>query len=273
MVMNMHFFDSEHYIGSSSDISISRRTINENFDIHWHDFFEIEIVLGGKGTHNLNGTIYNLEEGSIYLLTPTDYHDVCPKNNLDIFNIMFNETLLSDEFLSLITSCKGNLFFKLENKELEEVKQLCNIMLEEYTQKNQYRESYIRNMLECFLIHILRKGELSVSKYKKSSIQIQRAIQYINLHFKDNPSLAEIASVVGSNPNYFCKKFKEETGMGYSDYLTERKLKYAKRLLKAGGFTVTEICFASGFTSMSNFMRVFKEKTGKNPTQYKNELK
>ena len=61
---------------------------------------------------------------------------------------------------------------------------------------------------------------------------------------------------------------QEETGVGYSEYLNKRKLKYAKQLLKTSSLSVTEICYASGFTSLSNFIRVFKEKTGETPSQY-----
>ena len=129
-------------------------------------------------------------------------------------------------------------------------------------------ENYIKNIMECLMIHIFREGSLKEKKPRKRSSQIQKAIQYINIHFKDNPSLTETASVISSNPNYFSQKFKEETGKSYTEYLTERKLSYAKKLLKSGLFTVTEICFASGFTSVSNFLRVFKLNTGISPTQY-----
>jgi len=264
----MKLFDAEHYIGKASDISLSRRTITKNFGVHWHDFFEIEIILGGKGIHNLNGTLYNLEEGYVYMLTPTDYHNLTPSDQVEIFNVMFNETLLSDEFLSVLSYRKDNVIYKFDKKEFEEIKALCFVLEKEYTKKGEFCHNYIKNIVECIMMHILNKIQYEEKQNPKSSSQIQKAIQHINIHFKDNPSLTETASLININPNYFSQKFREETGKSYVSYLTERKLKYAKRLLKSGEFSITEICFASGFNSVSNFLRVFKEKTGKSPSQY-----
>ena len=268
LVIDMKFFDAEHYIGTSSEISVSRRINKESFDVHWHDFFEIEVILGGKGRQNLNGTEYILEKGYVYLLTPTDYHDVTPDKELDIFNIMFHETMLSDEFLYMLSTNKSNLIFKFTGEEFEKINALCNVLEKEYQSDGDFKDNYIKSIMECLMIHIFREVSLKEKKAGRRTSQIQKAIQYINMHFKDNPSLGETASVVNSNPNYFSQKFKEETGKSYTEYLTERKLSYAKKLLKSGLFTVTEICFASGFTSVSNFLRVFKEKMGMNPTQY-----
>lgn len=267
----MQYFTAEKFIGKTTDISLSRRTLRENYDVHWHDFFEIEVVLKGNGQQTLNGTSYSINEGYIYLLAPTDYHSVSTSGEFEIFNIMFHETLLSDDFLNIIASNKGNIIFKLEKNEFEEVKNLCNIMENEYSKNKNYKNIYIKNLLECFMIHIFRASNLEDNKKTKQSTQIQRAIQHIHLHFKDNPSLNDMAKITNTNPSYFSQKFKAETGKGYNEYLTERKIKYAKSLLKSGGFTVTEICFASGFNSLSNFMRVFKSKSGMSPTEYAKE--
>jgi len=268
----MQYFTAENYIGKSTDISLSRKTLKENYDVHWHDFFEIELVLKGSGKQNLNGTEYSIGEGHIYLLTPTDYHDVSPIKEFEVFNIMFHETLLSDEFLNIIASNKGNIIFRLEKDEFEEVKNLCNIMENEYFKNKNYKNTYIKNLLECFMIHIFRASNFEDTKKSKQSTQIQKAIRHIQLHFKDNPSLGDMAKLTNTNPSYFSQKFKSETGKGYNEYLTERKIKYAKTLLRAGGFSVTEICYASGFNSLSNFLRVFKEKLGMSPTEYAKEI-
>jgi AraC-like DNA-binding protein len=264
----MKFFDAEHYIGSTSEISVERRINRESFDVHWHDFFEIEVILGGKGSQNLNGTEYQLEKGYAYLLTPTDYHDVTPDKELDIFNIMFHETMLSDEFLYMLSTNKSNLIFKFTGEEFKKINALCEVLEKEYKAEGDFKENYIKSIMECLMIHIFRKTEFQSKTPKKEAGHMQKAIRYIHLHFKDNPSLKDVAKIAGTNANYFSTKFKEETGVGYNEYLTQRKLKYAKQLLKSSSLSATEICYASGFNSLSNFMRVFKEKTAMSPVQY-----
>ena len=268
----MEIFKAEQYIGTYTDISLSKRYVTENFPLHWHDFFEIEIILGGKGSHKLNGNTYSLEKGDMYLLTPTDYHEVIPHGGVEIFNIMFHENLLSDDFLDIVSGYSGDIMLRLDEKDFEDVVMLCTLLNKEYSKENPYRDVFIKNIMQCLIIHILRKTDIGSKGSKKEPGHLQKAIQYIHLHFKDNPSLKDVAKIAGTNPNYFSAKFKEETGVGYSEYLNKRKLKYAKQLLKTSSLSVTEICYASGFTSLSNFMRVFSEKTGKTPTQYKKDL-
>jgi len=264
----MEIFKAEQYIGTYTDISLSRRYVTETFPLHWHDFFEIEIILGGKGEHKLNGNTYSLEKGDMYLLTPTDYHEVIPHDGVEIFNIMFHENLLSEDFLDIVSGYNGDIMLKLGEGDFEAVVMLCSLLNKEYSEESPYREVFIKNLMQCLIIQILRKTDIGSKGTKKESGHLQKAIQYIHLHFKDNPSLKDVAKIAGTNPNYFSTRFKEETGVGYSEYLNKRKLKYAKQLLKTSSLSVTEICYASGFASLSNFMRVFKEKTGQSPSQY-----
>ena len=52
-----------------------RKKILKDYDIHWHDYFEIEMVVEGSADHILNGKTYSLSKGDIYLLTPVDFHE------------------------------------------------------------------------------------------------------------------------------------------------------------------------------------------------------
>lgn len=55
--------------------------------------------------------------------------------------------------------------------------------------------------------------------------------------------------------------FRKYTGKTYSEYLTELKLDYSKKLLLTTDLSITDICFSSGFSSVSNFLKAFKQKT------------
>ncbi|MBR6719732.1 MAG: helix-turn-helix domain-containing protein [Clostridia bacterium] len=59
------------------------------------------------------------------------------------------------------------------------------------------------------------------------------------------------------------------TDIFYTDYLNKCKIESAGFLLKSSTMSVTEICFNSGFTSLSIFLWVFKEQTGKTPKEYR----
>ena len=260
-------FTAREYIGDANEIFVTKKEVNTYFPLHWHDFFEIEIIIGGKGSQILNGNEYELKRGCAYLLSPTDYHSVKSEPQIELYNIMFHERLLSEEFLQIITEENTSRIFYFDEKDITEVLELCDIIETEFQKEHKYKSEFLRNLLDCFLIIFLRNMTSSVKSYNKST-HIQKALLYIQLHFKDNPSLTKTAEFVNLNPNYFSEMFKNSVGINYNEYLTSLKLSYAKKLLTSRSLSVTEVCFASGFASLSNFMKVFKEKTGISPAAY-----
>ena len=102
---------------------------------------------------------------------------------------------------------------------------------------------------------------------------VQSAKLYIQTNFRQNPSLTEIAKAVYLTPNYLCDKFRKETGKTVLEYLTAQKIKYAESLLKSTNLSVTDICFSSGFSSVSNFLRAFKMHKKTSPLAYRKTIK
>ncbi|MBE7052554.1 MAG: hypothetical protein E7395_08325, partial [Ruminococcaceae bacterium] len=218
-------FTANEYIGSKAEIAVSKKEEKTNFPLHWHDFFEIEIILGGNGTQNLNGTDYKLKRGCAYLLSPTDYHLVITEPQIELYNIMFHESLLSEDFLRMITEESTNRIFYFDEKEFDEILKLCGIMETEFKTKKKYKREFLKNLLDCFLIIFLRQNSFYANMENKSN-HIQKALLYTQLHFKESPSLSQIAHVVNLNPNYFSAQFKNSMGKNYSEYLTSLKLSY-----------------------------------------------
>ena len=96
---------------------------------------------------------------------------------------------------------------------------------------------------------------------------IQKAIVYINDHFKENPSLSDVAAIIPFNERYFCKKFKEYTGESYKAYLKKLKLGYARRLLLATDYSMIEVAEMSGYQTQSHFNREYKDCFGETPSE------
>ena len=78
--------------------------------------------------------------------------------------------------------------------------------------------------------------------------------------------LTRVASFVQINPNYFCEKFKEVTGINYVKYLARIRVAKATDILRNSNRRISEIAFEVGFQSLSQFNRVFKKLSGSSPT-------
>lgn len=99
--------------------------------------------------------------------------------------------------------------------------------------------------------------------------EIRHALSYINDHFAESLSSAQVAEQVGLSPHYFLNVFKKETGMTFVGYLNHYRIERAKALLEETGLYAYEIASQCGFSDAAYFSRIFKQITGVHPRYYR----
>ena len=103
-------------------------------------------------------------------------------------------------------------------------------------------------------------------------VEIWKARSFIDQHSADELSLTKVAKAVGISPNHFSEKFKEVTGINFVNYVARIRFEKACELLRNGNLRISEIAFAVGFQSLSQFNRVFRTFSGKSPTRFRAAL-
>lgn len=240
--------------------------------LHWHNSWEIEIVTGGKGLQSLNGTKHEIMRGAVYILNPTDFHEI-EVTELEVYNISFSDALLPEEFMTAFSGNGGGRIKYISDSKLSQIASICEMLLYEYDNSPKYSDKTTKCLLDLLFIHLLRIFEVDETKNSDTRKSlINSAVSYINIHFREDPTLSDVASYLGITPNYLSEQFHEITGKKYKEYLNDVRLMYAKKLLASSSLSVTEICFASGFSSLSNFLRVFKSKYGMSPQAMQKKL-
>ena len=118
---------------------------------------------------------------------------------------------------------------------------------------------------------MLSAGEFenASSRNRAEPVAIWKARKYIEEHSGEELSLPRVAKAVNIHPNYLSEKFKQVTGIKFVEYIARARFNTACDLLRNGNLRVSEIAFAAGFQSLSQFNRVFKRFSGKSPTQYR----
>lgn len=121
-------------------------------------------------------------------------------------------------------------------------------------------------VIEDELMSVLNKYE----RLGRYSEQIIKALQIIKQEYSEKLTLNYLASKIHINPAYFSRKFHEEVGMGFSEYLNEHRLKEAQKMLidfpDLSISTVSERC---GFNSQHYFSQIFRKMTGQSPRDYR----
>ena len=107
---------------------------------------------------------------------------------------------------------------------------------------------------------------------KGSKEYIAAAVAYIDEHLdNEDLSIVSVATHVYLNPVYFGRVFKNTFHMTFKQYLLQRRMELAKRLLEDGRTSIGNICEQVGISNPSYFSHLFKEYTGQLPRDYKRE--
>ncbi len=117
--------------------------------------------------------------------------------------------------------------------------------------------------------HTYPKKNQQAITVMRHRVAVQNAIKMIEARVQDPPTLGELASCSGLNSTYFSHVFKVVTGMRFQDYLMEIRLDKAKDLLRNINLRIKNISHESGFNDPNHFCRIFKKKTGLNPTDWR----
>jgi AraC-like DNA-binding protein len=100
-------------------------------------------------------------------------------------------------------------------------------------------------------------------------VEIWKARQFIDKYSDEELSLTKVAARLNISANYLSEKFKRVTGVNFVDYVARTRIEKARDLLQNSDLRISEIAFAVGFQSLSQFNRIFKTLTGQSPTQFR----
>ncbi len=101
---------------------------------------------------------------------------------------------------------------------------------------------------------------------------IQSCIQYIRQHYTSRLTLEDTARAVGLSPDYLSRIFKQETGVTFTHYLNDLRIRKARDLIRHSGLRLTDICQMVGFDDQSYFTKVFRRFAGMSPNEYRRKI-
>jgi AraC-like DNA-binding protein len=107
------------------------------------------------------------------------------------------------------------------------------------------------------------------SRHQAEPVEIWKARKFIAEHSTEELSLPKVAKAVNISSNHLSEKFKQVTGVNFVDYVAQIRFEKARDRLLNSSLRISEIAFAVGFQSLSQFNRIFKKLSGKSPTQYR----
>jgi AraC-like DNA-binding protein len=263
----------------------SRTKKDFDFPLHYHEEYELNLILHAKGAKRIVGDhIDTIEDAELVFIGPNLYHawftHQCKSEEILEITIqfhkdLFDERLLKRNQLSFISnmferSQKGILF------SAETIERLSPRLLSLNQKKG------FDSVLELFSIlhdlsisrnmRTLSNSSFNNEQFNYNSRRIEKAFDYMNANYNRGISLEEVAKVASMPEVSFSRFIKKRTGSTFIDSLNEIRLGHATKLLISSTQTVAEIAYKCGFNNISNFNRIFKKKKNCTPKEFRDSF-
>ena len=133
----------------NNNVDVSVKTLNGHVDVHWHEFYEIELILSGVGTYNIDGIDYDISPGKLFLMSPSSYHYIDFDQDTEIINFMFVPDIGDMDFLYHIFNTSPHVVMNLSESDANFVYTLAKNMA-----KNNF-VPYLSYSINCLLGKLL----------------------------------------------------------------------------------------------------------------------
>lgn len=274
---------SQEYVDfyKESSIRIWYNQEQVNFALHWHYATEIIVVLEETYTVKTRGNTYVLTPGDIMIIPAGELHEIEQSGSGSRLICLFDHQAISQlngfaslmPFVSQPICLTQNDTSSMYNRCISLLKQIAR----EYAEQNPFYELVIYARLLSLFVTIGRQKSICATgddalfdaKQNELSQKLSIAFEYIDSHYTEEVSLDKVAAVAGFSKFHFSRLFKQCSGQNFHEYLCYKRVQASEVLLLKPEYSITEIAFKSGFSSLSTFNRAFKTINQCSPTEYR----
>jgi AraC-like DNA-binding protein len=237
-------------------------------DVHWHDYYELSLVLSGTASHVVNGSSRTIGRGSAFLLSPADFHAlrVVGSEPLTCYNAVIDSSVMERQLAAIGSPAIDG--FPWHADDFLEAERDFRRLRSELEERRLGSDRVTDALVGCLVVELARRRDVEDAQRPPPGPDedLRGAVLYIDRHFREPLTLADAAAQAHLSPNYFSERFHQFTGTSFQLYLQERRLRFARSLLGSTSLTVTEVCHAAGFNSPSHFGRAFRRRYGMAPS-------
>jgi len=251
---------------------------------HFHDEFELMYIMKGEGVRVVGDRMdYFNKEELVFLGSGVPHvfknDKNASQNEVDYIVVKFNRIIGGQDLFKIPELAPINRFLKRAGKGLifsnTTVMKLKKQLIKLAKSKNEDRIILLLKVLKILSAQE-DCNELSTDTFllKSSSLgedRTKKVINYISENYNKNISLEDLAAISYMTTNSFCRYFKNRTGKTAFQFIREFRINKACQMLINGEKNISQICFDTGFNSLSSFNRVFKSLKQISATEYKSK--
>lgn len=253
--------------------------------LHCHDGYEVLMMKRGNVGMQIEDRMITLQPGDIVLIPPYVFHFACQQSSDTYCRVVLNmkETVIQsliarDESYRHIT----DVFYQTPDYHIHvngsTLRQLIDIACALEAASGSKADAYgatilSKSLLSIILVILNRQAASSVAPILPQTQApsmpkvVTDVIHYVDQNLAGDLSVSGIAESVHLNSVYLTRLFRQYSGLSLQQYIIEKRLAEAKRMLR-NGQSPTDVCYACGFNNYSNFSRTFTNHVKISPRQY-----
>lgn len=251
----------------------------ETLGFHMHEHLELTLITEGRMLYVVDGKYIEAQVGDVVFFGSYIPHAwipdrACPVNVVELtFKGDFTQRYMITDSPIFPRLAAGNLKYAVIPAQNRESAQRIRTIASELSTPGFGNRFAAALELNLVLLALLRKTEtLPAESEQGLSTVVRTAKEYISAHLAESPGLTEISSAAYVTPHHLSYLFKKQMGIGIADYMNQQKILRTAELLSDSELSILDIAMQSGFTSKSNFYRVFKDYYGITPQQMRDAL-
>lgn len=254
--------------------NIKIRPISHVEDIQYFDSrIHIIYVLFGEVSLKKSNAQFKLGKDDFIVLSKTEKYDCQVKSGGRAFYFVL-DYFVKNQNDNYVYAFKGDSINKPRATDSDLVYQLRQLLLMKIQKEN---SNYSKVYKQYFTLITLLEGyyqiELRNNNQKNIKGQVEDLKFYIDNNFEKDIRLSDLADQLYVTEQYLSRVFKEENGIGISEYLVKRRLAKVRQLLLESEESITDIAYSVGFSNINSFNRIFKKYQGMTPSDYRREVK
>ena len=257
--------------------------------MHDHAFLELTYITRGNVEHNLDGQITTLHEGDYFIVDYGSRHSYKAIDSAGFENL---DCLFLPELLDPVLKGTKSLRSVLEHYLLDfNVQALVQnparmvfhddsgnvrALLTKMTEESRQKEPGYRALVRCYLIEILMLTMRHLDGVQAASTgqDISSFLTtYIAEHYMEEITLHELANRLNYSLPYISKRFKEDTGVSFVNYLQNYRVMQGCRLLSGSKHSLAEITEMVGYHDVKFFSELVKRMTGLSPRDFRHRYR
>jgi AraC-like DNA-binding protein/mannose-6-phosphate isomerase-like protein (cupin superfamily) len=241
-----------------------------NFGTHIHNEVEIVLMTSGSTVVHCGGKEHQIRPGELFIAFPNQIHSYEKSQEPRGFLLIVPlKPYLSTYSGVLLTKKPVEPVISVPEAQME---MLLTLLEFAYAEKESTSETVMQSYLQLIVGKILTMLQLEDTASGADEV-LKAVILYVNAHYTEPLTRAEIAKAVGYNESYISHLFSETLKTSIPNYINTLRIYDATKLLRQTDLPVSTVANTLGFGTLRNFNRVFLKETGKSPKEYRAAVK